>query len=346
MTAQACTQDVAEVLDGTFQPSDSMAHNLFDEKQKYMYAVFEKTLLTDKGKALVRKHAKDYNAQKIYAELVQYFSKSTKATIDASTILSYITTAKLGEGTWKGTAHGFILHWMDQVRKYHDLNPQKAQALPECLQCTMLENAVHPITELRAVKVQAEQHKAHTGATLTYEQYTTLLQSAAQQYDRQFGAPARKPVRHVLEHEIYNEAQVDGETYYNTGEFDIDSSVAILQAYATNFAKAPQLSDSQWNQLPEHAKKIWNQLPAEAKAIILQTKPASFSGTATKQFPPRPPPSAVTPCHALTHELDTLIAYLHNLCGGALQTQQSQMALPLSPKMSLSPLLVRRPRLR
>ena len=53
-----------------------------------MYAVFEKTLLTDKGKALVRKHQHSFDAQKIYDELSEYAKKSTKATMDAASLLT------------------------------------------------------------------------------------------------------------------------------------------------------------------------------------------------------------------------------------------------------------------
>ena len=103
--AQARAQDVADVLNHNYTPSNMEEAALFDEKQKYMYAVFEKTLLTDKGKALVRAHQRKYDAQKIYQELCEYALKSTKATMDASSILTYITTAQLGTGTWKGTTH-------------------------------------------------------------------------------------------------------------------------------------------------------------------------------------------------------------------------------------------------
>ena len=60
--AQTRAQDVADVLDPTYTPSNPTEIALFDEKQKYMYAVFEKTLLTDKGKALVWAHQRKYNA--------------------------------------------------------------------------------------------------------------------------------------------------------------------------------------------------------------------------------------------------------------------------------------------
>ena len=47
--AQARAQDVDEVLSPSYVPTSALERELFNEKQKYMYAVFEKTLLTDKG---------------------------------------------------------------------------------------------------------------------------------------------------------------------------------------------------------------------------------------------------------------------------------------------------------
>jgi hypothetical protein len=51
--AQARAQDVADVFDPTHCPTQPDEKLLFEEKQKYVYAVFEQRLLTDKGKALV-----------------------------------------------------------------------------------------------------------------------------------------------------------------------------------------------------------------------------------------------------------------------------------------------------
>jgi hypothetical protein len=56
----------------------------------------------------------------------------------------------------------------------------------DVLKRVMLQNAVHPIEELRAVKVQVDQHKMQSGVELTYEQYVKLLTSAASNYDEQF----------------------------------------------------------------------------------------------------------------------------------------------------------------
>ena len=48
-----------------------MDKDLFDAKQRYMYAVFERVLQMDKGKALVRSNEATSNAQKIFMELCQ-----------------------------------------------------------------------------------------------------------------------------------------------------------------------------------------------------------------------------------------------------------------------------------
>ena len=122
LTAQARAQGIADVLDPSYLPTTQETIELFQEQLKFMYAVFEKTLLTDKGKALVRYYQQTFDAQSIYRDLSAYAMQSTKAAMSASNLLSYITTTKLGDGTWKGTTHAFILHWQDQVRKYHDLS--------------------------------------------------------------------------------------------------------------------------------------------------------------------------------------------------------------------------------
>ena len=111
--AQACAQNVSKILDSSYKPNSTNETLLFDEKQKYMYAVFEKTLLTDKGKALVQNHQRKYDAQLIYKELCDYSLQSTKAFFDSSSLLTYITTIWMGNGKWKGRAHAFILHWQD-----------------------------------------------------------------------------------------------------------------------------------------------------------------------------------------------------------------------------------------
>ncbi len=68
--AQACAQDVYNVLDPAYKPLPP-EKDLFEAKQRYMYAVFKSMLQMDKGKALVRLNETTSNAQKIFTELCQ-----------------------------------------------------------------------------------------------------------------------------------------------------------------------------------------------------------------------------------------------------------------------------------
>ena len=64
--AQARAQDVDDVINPAYTPTNNAEKTLFKEKQKFMFAVFERTLLTDQGKAYVRQYTKTFDAQSIY----------------------------------------------------------------------------------------------------------------------------------------------------------------------------------------------------------------------------------------------------------------------------------------
>ena len=110
--------------------------------------------------------------------MIDFYQHSRKADIDASSTLKYITTAKLGEGTWKGTIVGFISHWQEQVRQYNKI-VDDVEIIGPNLMHTMLKTAVFGIEELRAVQNTADQLQVFTGKGQTYEEYCTLLISAA-----------------------------------------------------------------------------------------------------------------------------------------------------------------------
>jgi hypothetical protein len=77
-------------MNSTYKPTTTEDKALFEVKQTYMFAVFEKTLLTDQGKAYVREYEKESDAHSIYRRISEYAIKSTKASLEASTI--YRTT--------------------------------------------------------------------------------------------------------------------------------------------------------------------------------------------------------------------------------------------------------------
>jgi len=92
--AQAQAQDVSDVLDPVFKPLPA-EKDLFEAKQKYMYAVFERVLQTDKWKVLVRSYESTSNAQKIFDELSKDALRSTSSSIDSLRLLSYTTSVRM-----------------------------------------------------------------------------------------------------------------------------------------------------------------------------------------------------------------------------------------------------------
>jgi hypothetical protein len=76
---QARAQDVSEVLDSSYKPKTPTEVDLFTEKQKYVYAILESKVLTDRGKAIVREYEDTFDAQAVYQKLVEHHLRSTKA---------------------------------------------------------------------------------------------------------------------------------------------------------------------------------------------------------------------------------------------------------------------------
>jgi hypothetical protein len=304
MLAQATAQDVAEVLDPTYAPTSIDDTRLFAEKQKYMYAVLEKNVQTDTGKRLVREHLNDYDAQEVFKKLTEHANKSTKASIEAAAKLSYVTSVKVGDGKWNGTASGFINHWVEQVRLYNDL-VEPTQQIKGTMQRMLLENAVHPLEELRAVKNQADQHKVQGGKELTYDEYESLLLSAANNYDSQFKPKSGPNGRRAVY--LHDTSDADADDQHQADDYDIDTPIdtILANAHNRNFSNRPRLQPEQWDKLDAESRNIWKSLPLAAKAVIIG-HPTANSGTTKTSHPP----SRSVNVHQLT-------ALLHHLQTGS-----------------------------
>ena len=256
-----------------------------------MYSVAESTLKTDKGQELVRLHEEEFDVQTIYKELIEYHAKSTKATQNASDLLSYITSHRLGEDSWSGNTESYVVHWKETVRQYHELIPVN-QRLVEEQQLVMLQNAIHPVPELRAVKERAESERVLNGTIMTFAQYSTLLQSACQQYDsaRRTNTRSRRPAvtRHVYMHEFddFNNNDDNGQDDLS---FDIDTPVDVINAFAaqTKHLASSRMNFKIWNSLSTDEKKLWDQLSDETKALILSGT-SGASSTALRSSPVAP----------------------------------------------------------
>jgi hypothetical protein len=146
----------------------------------------------------------------------------------------------------------------------------------------MLENAVAPIKELRQVKVHGDLHKTKTGEALSYDEYTSLLLSAATAYDSQHRNKPTTKQRSVYAHKMY-----DDDDASVLESYDIDYPVQSIRAnvhdqkYKSNIKKQNQfqqrtcMSRDKWFALSEEGRQIWDKLEDKEKAIILGISPPS-----------------------------------------------------------------------
>jgi hypothetical protein len=134
---------------------------------------------------------------------------------------------------------------------------------------SMLQTTVHPFQELRQVKATAALLKTRTKKDLNYEAYSTLLLSAATDYDSKH--MANKGKRLVYAHDMMD--------HYDekVASFDMDTPVDTIQAFASKFS--PRLgshgiidrvcmSKDKWPSLYQKTKGLWDQIDDKYKSLV------------------------------------------------------------------------------
>jgi hypothetical protein len=114
----AQAQDLSDVLNPQYVALTTVEHDLFWEKQKFMYAVLETKVETAIGKSIIRQYKSTYDAQKAYEKLEQHHRTSNTAMFAANMIMEYLTTVCIDDGSWHGSLENFIINWKEQFHCY------------------------------------------------------------------------------------------------------------------------------------------------------------------------------------------------------------------------------------
>jgi hypothetical protein len=341
--AEANAQGVGDVLNPLYTPGPA-EKDVFEQKQIFMFAVFNRTVKTSAGMALVREHFEDSDAQSIWRNLVVHAKVSTQATLDSDSLLGYITSARLEH--WRGTSHNFVLNWLEQVRRYNSY-VKVADKLPDGILYNILRNTVRSESSLANVQNTSELIRATSASfgqngdsIVSYEQYIGLLKSACTTLDSSHSRPLRpsgpngpgyndrKPRRpnainaQFHEHDDINfDSTTDVATIqayrndisYPTADYSHDDSQFFVSDSApsqTPALYAAHLHKAQWSQLTDDEKVIWDTLSQKAKNIITGRTPDP------NRPPPRHTPTPPTGgMSARTHDVTVanLLAHIHQL---------------------------------
>jgi hypothetical protein len=278
--AQARAHDISEVFDLNYRYplNDPDAMLLFDQKQSFAYSVLNKCVLTDQGKSFVREHEGDYDAQAVYRKLVAYAQTSTAAELAKDQLIEYVTTTKL-DSRWRGSTEGFLLHWREQFRLLEEMLPT-SQLYDPFVKKRMLEASVRPIPELQMIKEIDSNRIAAGGNALNYDQYSTLLMSAAVQRDDKLKLPSSRNNRIVQNAETVPFSNRE-EDWYHHGYVDAGDGYYLAQATDQQLAvhrmqqRAPtRNNEGTRERTPFLPREIWEKLSEDARLIIRGLDPS------------------------------------------------------------------------
>ena len=229
----AKAQGVGDVLDRSFViPRHPDLKKLFEEKQVFMYAVFNTTIRTSIGQTFVREHSHDFNARMVFEKLDDHYTKSTTAGYTKIDLLGKVTGGLKLDENWKSSTQGFVLHWKECMRKYEEVAPS-SEHIHDDLKRLMIQNAVYQSDELRRVQ-QVEDNSVAAGSPKSdYEQYMKLLISAATAHDKATGTHSSRRSR------LVNMVDLDTPTEFFTN----DGEEARYMANRTSVQGSSNVSD-------------------------------------------------------------------------------------------------------
>ena len=158
---------------------------LFNHKQIFMYKVFNRSLQSDMGKTIVRKHAKTLDAQKVWSEYLNHMTNSSKGKAERRKLHQYVSTTTL-DNSYKGSTEQFVLHFHEQFRLLDEVSSE-SEIIPPTLRLILLQNAVSKVEQLSIVETLEEYNSLHPGQitkdNLTYDIYLGLLTNACIRLD-------------------------------------------------------------------------------------------------------------------------------------------------------------------
>ena len=181
----AKSHECEEVLDPEHTPTNA-EKDLFEAKQVFMFSVFDKHLLTDMGKTIVRKYVHTADALSVWKDFQDHMKSSSKSSSEKRRLAQYVTNTVLDDN-YKGTTEQFVLHFNEQFRQVEEISDPSEHFAPQ-IKLQLLQNAVRPTNDLRIVETLDEFRSITTGygksSSLKYETYYDLLIFACVRYDR------------------------------------------------------------------------------------------------------------------------------------------------------------------
>ena len=131
LKATANSHGLNNILTPSYVPVTVAAIELFEAQQKFMYSVFEQCLLTNKSKHIVQLHETTWDAQKVYAGLIDTYEEDLSATLTASDLCTELTALHLDD-KWKKGIEAFLQHWLSKVLELEQVDDSPLDNATKC----------------------------------------------------------------------------------------------------------------------------------------------------------------------------------------------------------------------
>ena len=123
--------------------------------------MFDKHLLTDIGKTIVRKYVHTTDPPSVWKDFQDLMKSSSRGASEKRRLTQYVTNTRLYDN-YKGATEQFVLHFNEQFRQLEEISDPSELFSPQ-IKLQLLQNAVRPINDLRIVETLDEFQSITTG---------------------------------------------------------------------------------------------------------------------------------------------------------------------------------------
>ncbi|GAX29003.1 hypothetical protein FisN_7Hu406 [Fistulifera solaris] len=252
----ANNQDCSAVLDPDYVPDTDEDEELFKYQKRYMLAVFDTILKTEKSRQILNAHNDDQDAQAVFREVVEYYTNSANSELTAQDLLSKLMQARmLTDG--KGIRYETDLLKFHEKLRYYDLLVPPSERLSDALKKSLVINLIKGIPCLMNVRSGANIMGVGTGSSLTFDKYMEGLNLAALDHDDLYRGTGSSKANKLMvyNHVLFGDVECDGG--------GLSSQDDLYEAYMASGQSGyfPKLTREQWSKLTPEDQNVWDQLP-------------------------------------------------------------------------------------
>ena len=285
--------------------------DLYRKQQDWVFKVMEDNFEAPAAKAIVRENRTTMNTATIWHAICTHYKTHMNTELRSQTLSTYMTSARLNDGRWRGSQELFIRHFQEQAREYNEISDTDYSSGQLC---QFLYTAVAGVPNLQSVWTNniAARKAAGINTKPTFEEYVQLLSNAAAVHDS--GNSIRRSARQVNTHEFYGDEY--DQDIYDANVHDMNTEVETLLQNAAESnnnsgngfnrfqPRGPprkiMLDANTWSKLPSNDRRAWISLSEPGKDAILQ-----YGNVRAKNFPPKS--GAPSGYKANAHETDMTV---------------------------------------